>query len=123
MKKIVITKIILNKAIQFTLKKTLLYFFILNSSVGFFIAKKLIQKLGFTFNTKLYKINFNFLLNIIMFLDNEILDLYTFKEIINNHYKVDNFLNNYKAKKRRLNLPVNGQRTRSNARTTRRIHS
>lgn len=110
-------KTIVNRAIKYTSKKTLLYFFILVPHISYSTVKKIIQKSGLSLNLRLNGIDIDFFNNLILFFENECVDYHTLRSTVIENIKMQNALNTYKSKRRRLKYPVNGQRTRSNART------
>lgn len=112
------TMIVLNQAIKIIKKKSLQYFLISLPNIQNFLALRINLKLGFSKKTKIKSINPTKFSAFLLFLDYEVSDRYTYKKALINSQERQEFLNTYKSKRRRLNLPTNGQRTRSNAKTS-----
>jgi len=112
------TIIVLNQATKHVKKKPLQYFLMSLPNIQNFLALRITLKLGFSKKTKIRSIKTPKFSAFLLFLDYEVSDRYTYKKALIDSQERQEFLNTYKSKRRRLNLPTNGQRTRSNAKTS-----
>lgn len=114
-------KIILNllsKSIIYSLNKNINYLFVKISNINKKTVDIIFKKLCLNKDLKIKKMKYKQFQSLTLFINNELVDLYNINKNTTNNIKIQNLLNNYKAKRRRLGYPVNGQRTRTNARST-----